>query len=67
MEKEQINQTPAFTFKSWRESMGYSSKDAADELGVDEYLIDLWEKRPPEDTPKYIQLACNALALGIKV
>lgn len=50
---------------TWRESMGYSLDDASQMLGVTPAELIRWEKHSTP-TPRYITLACAALALGIK-
>ncbi len=62
IEKRPADQTLA----TWREVMGYSQRDAAEQLGCARASVQKWEHQP-EHTPKYIRLAMAALALGIKV
>jgi hypothetical protein len=52
--------------KAWRASMGYTIEDACLLLEVKEDQYKAWENgaRP---VPRYIALACAALAMGIKV
>jgi transcriptional regulator with XRE-family HTH domain len=49
---------------AWRERMGFSQRDACDALGCSRNALSGWEKTRP---PRYIGLACQALALGVKV
>lgn len=51
--------------KMWREGMGFSVADACDMLGVKQKDYEKWESQE-KPTPKYVTLACAALALGIK-
>lgn len=49
---------------AWRERMSLNSRDAAEALGCSRGALLGWEAgRVP--VPKYIALACAALALGI--
>ena len=50
----------------WRSRMGYSADDAAKQLGCAKQSVYNWE-RGDEPPPRYIGLACDALALGINV
>lgn len=52
------------TLRTWRTRMGYSLDDAAMQLGCPRSRLEKWERanRPP---PRYIGLACAALALGM--
>jgi len=49
----------------WRERMGYSQRDACEQLGCSRTAWIQWEAGKQE-TPRYIGLACAALALGMK-
>lgn len=59
-------------FRSWREHMGYSRREAAEVLGISAGSIELYElgHRRDDDrpvvVPKPVELACAAIALGIK-
>jgi DNA-binding transcriptional regulator YiaG len=53
-------------FGEWRERMGFSVADCAIELGCAEESVRRWE-RGEAQPPRYIGLACSALALGIDV
>lgn len=53
-------------FAAWRNRMGYSVEDAAKQLGCAIQSVYNWE-RGESDMPRYIGLACDALALGINV
>lgn len=50
---------------AWRERMGYSQRDAAVALGCSRQAWADWENGVRR-TPRYIGLACAALALGMK-
>lgn len=54
----------AQTLTAWRERMGYSKAEAAREVGCSRNAWAAWEdgKSP---VPRYIGLACAALALGM--
>lgn len=55
----------AQTLAAWRERMGYSQRDAADALGCSRGAWAGWENSV-HPVPRYIGLACAALALGMK-
>lgn len=48
----------------WRTNMGYSQRDACDALGCSRGALGGWENGNP--IPRYIGLACAALALGME-
>lgn len=50
---------------SWRERMGFSARDAAKALGCSRAAWLSWEAGKTK-APRYIGLACAALALGMK-
>ena len=50
--------------KSWRKRLGLSQIAAAQALGCGRSSLQAWENGT-NDIPKYIGLACAALALGI--
>ena len=52
------------TLQAWRERMGYSQRDAATALGCSRGAWANWESGA-HDVPRYIGLACAALALGM--
>jgi transcriptional regulator with XRE-family HTH domain len=52
------------TLAAWRERMGYSQRDACKALGCSRGAWTRWENSQ-HDVPKYIGLACSALALGM--
>jgi transcriptional regulator with XRE-family HTH domain len=56
---------PDQSLKTWRETMGFSQRDAAEALGCLPADVDLWERG--STMPRYIKLAMAALALGIEV
>jgi transcriptional regulator with XRE-family HTH domain len=49
---------------AWRDRMGYSQKQAADALGCSRCSLSYWENGKHK-VPRYIGLACAALALGM--
>lgn len=55
----------AHTLKAWRERMGYSQREASSALGCSRSAWQAWEGGDQEP-PRYIGLACAALALGMK-
>ena len=48
----------------WRDNMGYSLDDCSHELGVTAEEWKAWESGDAK-IPRYIGLACSALALGM--
>lgn len=52
------------TLKAWRERMGYSVADAMEQLGCSRNGWNSWEAGD-SPVPRYIGLACAALALGM--
>jgi transcriptional regulator with XRE-family HTH domain len=52
------------TLAAWRERMGYSQRDACAALGCSRQAWSDWENGKT-NTPRYISLACAALALGM--
>lgn len=56
----------AATLAAWREAMGFTHRDAADALGCSRTSYAKWEGGEAR-VPKYIALACAAVALNIKV
>lgn len=57
-------------FKRWRKSLKLSQKEAAEALGLKRRVVQYYEKGErdgdPVRIPKYIRLACYALAQGVK-
>ncbi len=59
-------------FKAWRKHMGFTIIEAAQALGVSTGSIELYERgsrredNRPVLIPKPVELACAALALGVK-
>jgi transcriptional regulator with XRE-family HTH domain len=59
-------------FKAWRKHMDWSQAEAAKHLGVSPGSVDLYERGSrredgrPVIIPKPVELACAALALGIR-
>lgn len=67
-EKKDTHNSPPLspkTLLAWRERMGYSQRDACDALGCSRGAWGGWETGA-NDIPRYIGLACAALALGMK-
>lgn len=56
-------------FKRWRKSLKLSQKDAAEALGLKRRVVQYYEKGERDGEavtiPKYIRLACSALAAGV--
>jgi len=56
-------------FKRWRKSLGLNQKDAAEALGLKRRVVQYYEKGErdgkPIKIPRYISLACFALAAGV--
>jgi len=50
---------------AWRERMGYSLREAAENIGCSKQAWINWEQGR-QDVPRYIGLAMAALALGMK-
>lgn len=51
---------------AWRKRMGYNTRQAPEELGCSRAAYLGWEAgRKP--VPRYIGLACTALAIGVKI
>lgn len=65
-EKEMVSPvlSPA-VLRAWRERMGFSQRDACEALGCSRGGWTGWESGK-QDIPRYIGLACAALALGMK-
>lgn len=57
-------------FKRWRKALKLSQKDAADALGLKRRVVQYYEKGERDgetvEIPKYVRLACFALAEGVK-
>ena len=59
-------------FKAWRDHMGWSRREAAEALGISQGSVELYElghrrdNGNPMPVPKAIELACAALAQGIR-
>lgn len=57
-------------FKRWRKALKLSQKEAAEALGLKRRVVQYYEKgeRDGETVriPKYIRLACSALAAGVR-
>jgi transcriptional regulator with XRE-family HTH domain len=56
-------------FKRWRKSLKLSQKEAAEALGLKRRVVQYYEKGERDgekvQIPKYIRLACSALASGV--
>jgi transcriptional regulator with XRE-family HTH domain len=59
-------------FRAWRKHMGWSQQEAADALDLGKSSVELYERGSRRDDnrpvviPKTVELACAALALGIR-
>lgn len=57
-------------FKRWRKSLKLSQKEAAEALGLKRRVVQYYEKGERDgdkvEVPKYIRLACSALAAGVQ-
>jgi len=59
-------------FKAWRKHMGFSQVAAGEALGVSKSTIEMYDSgfrkadKTPIDIPKPVELACAAIALGIR-
>lgn len=51
-------------FREWRERLGLNRVEAADALGMGRNQPKRYEEGQP--IPKYVALACAAIALGVK-
>lgn len=56
-------------FKRWRKSLKLSQKEAAEALGLKRRVVQYYEKGERDgekvQIPKYIRLACSAVAAGV--
>lgn len=56
-------------FKRWRKSLKLSQKEAAEVLGLKRRVVQYYEKGERDgekvQIPKYIRLACSAVAAGV--
>lgn len=50
----------------WRDRMGFSQRDACEALGCSRGALGGWENGTQKPIPRYIGLACAALALGME-
>jgi DNA-binding transcriptional regulator YiaG len=55
---------PPATIVAWREAMGFTQRDAAEQLGCSRSALQNWETGTNE-CPYYIGLAMAALAMGM--
>lgn len=57
-------------FKRWRKSLKLSQKEAAEALGLKRRVVQYYEKGERDGEvvriPKYVRLACGALASGMQ-
>jgi len=59
-------------FKAWRKHMGFSQTEAGASLGLSKSTIEMYDSglrkadKTPIDIPKAVELACAAIALGIR-
>lgn len=61
---ERAARMPNIELKAWRQRMGFSTRDACDALGCSRTAFSRWENGKIA-IPRYIGLACAALALGM--
>lgn len=58
------------SFRNWRKSLGLSQKEAAHALGLKRRVVQYYEKGERDgesiSIPKYIRLACQAIAHGVE-
>lgn len=56
-------------FKRWRKALKLSQKEAAEALGLKRRVVQYYEKGERDgekvQIPKYIRLACSAIAAGV--
>ncbi len=56
-------------FKRWRKTLKLSQKEAAEALGLKRRVVQYYEKGERDgekvQIPKYIRLACSAIASGV--
>jgi transcriptional regulator with XRE-family HTH domain len=56
-------------FKRWRKLLGWSQKDAAEQLGLKRRVVQYYEKGlrgdKPVKIPRTVRLACYALSIGV--
>lgn len=64
MSKSSNSFTPK-ALREWRTRMGYDQREAAEQLGCSRAAFQGWEKDKTGKPPRYIGLACAALALGM--
>ena len=64
MKTEQASDASTASISAWRAAMGFSQREAANALGCSRTALARWEDGEAR-TPKYITLACAAVALGI--
>ena len=62
--KTETTKLSGATLHAWRERMGYSQRDACKALGCSRGAWAGWESGE-QAIPRYIGLACAALALGM--
>lgn len=57
-------------FKRWRKLLGWSQKQAAEQLGLKRRVVQYYEKGErgdkPVKIPRTVRLACYALTLGVE-
>lgn len=57
-------------FRHWRKSLKLSQKEAAEALGLKRRVVQYYEKGERDgekvDIPKYVRLACYAVADGVR-
>jgi transcriptional regulator with XRE-family HTH domain len=64
-EDKTMTTTPDQSLVTWRATMGFNQREAAEALGCSPADLADWE-RGAATTPRFIRLAMAALALGIE-
>lgn len=59
-----MNKFTPKALREWRERMGYNQREASEQLGCSRAAYQGWETDGGKP-PRYIGLACAALALGM--
>ena len=56
----------SYQFAHWRKAMNWSRRKAGEELGKSERMVAYYEDGGGYTIPRSVELACAALALGIR-
>jgi DNA-binding XRE family transcriptional regulator len=51
--------------KEWRERMKFTQDEAAKAIGCARRSIQVWEKEPDKEVPKWLAMAVGAVAYGL--